>query len=244
MYRKLTDACADKCSHSGVKIMTLTVLLILSTPGYAQFAVVRDPDGFCNVRSNPVIDPGNVIDKLSNGDVVYCQERSGNWIEVEYRMSGETHSGYMYYDRLIDISKYQAFDGYQKKPDEIILSTDKIAVVVKRRRFNPKAHELVYNPEKYLATIDGGEVWGEDGDVPKQEYKSIHVTYNDKDIYLPRTAMQNLYGPNLNQTKAYYDHDGRAIYIESSNGDGAGGYSVIWRIVDGKYTDRFVLRGF
>lgn len=49
----------------------------------AQFAIITDKDGFCNIRSSA--EKGdNIVDKLKNGHFVYCLETKAFWVTIDY----------------------------------------------------------------------------------------------------------------------------------------------------------------
>lgn len=52
------------------------------------------------------------------------------------------------------------------------------------------------------------------------------------------SALKNLYEPNLEYTNANYDEKNNILYIQALNGDGAGGYIIVWIIEGNKYKSR------
>lgn len=54
-------------------------------------------------------------------------------------------------------------------------------------------------------------------------YESVVITQNGKTLKLP---VENLFEPNLDYTHVSMDDD--TYYISALNGDGAGGYAVLW----------------
>ena len=79
---------------------------------------------------------------------------------------------------------------------------------------------------------------------PPAEYKSIVILTGSRKIVLPHTAFDNLFEPDIYNTEVHYDPLHDTFYIRSQNGDGAGAYDVIWRVVKGMYTDRDIEYGF
>ena len=92
--------------------------------------------------------------------------------------------------------------------------------------------------------IDDDKYWGKDGGMPTTEYKSIEIVIGQRKINLSKNAFKNLVEPSLLSTIVNYDKASDILYVQSSNGDGAGSYEVIWKIEKGIYKERFVAYGF
>lgn len=96
----------------------------------------------------------------------------------------------------------------------------------------------------FLKKIDDLEFLGTDGEIPKRQYKSIEVQINNIKVQIPNEALRNLYEPSLSDSKINYDKINDILYIQSSNGDGAGGYEIIWVIEKKKYKTRIEMSAF
>jgi len=200
----------------------------------AQFAIIDDKDGYCNVRVNP--EKGdNIIDKLENGCIVLCGEVNGNWVSVFYLKDNDEPAGYVYNNRLKMITTtYEALPILSKSDGAYMFGKDSIKVKITKQKFDQGKTKLA-NDKIY---------WGNDGGIPGFAYRSITITRGNKIIDLPKTAFEDLFEPGFHNTKVNYDGANDILYIQAMNGDGAGGYGVMWRIVKGKYKDRFVIHGF
>jgi hypothetical protein len=97
------------------------------------------------------------------------------------------------------------------------------------------------NEMRYLEKINGKEIWGTDGNVPKKQYGQFTLILGKDKIHLP---IDNLFEPNLDSTKLNIDKNSRTIYISASNSDGAGGYEVLWIIENGTFKQRITTFGF
>ena len=86
------------------------------------------------------------------------------------------------------------------------------------------------NELNWLEKINGKEIWGTDGNIPKNQYGQITLTFGKEIIHLP---IDNLFEPNLDNIKVNIDSKNKTIYISTMNSDGAGGYVVLWIIENG-----------
>lgn len=73
------------------KLATSFLIGLLTSISFAQkFAVIKDDDGFVNVRSEAKIS-NNITNKLVNGDLVFYFEddAKGNWQYITYKINNE-----------------------------------------------------------------------------------------------------------------------------------------------------------
>ena len=228
------------------KFLILIFLCSLKSLYAQEFAVVLDKDGYTNVRSENNKN-SKIIDKLHNGHLICVMSPEGNWWNIDYALNkNEIKVGYVYRDRIKLISEYNEIPISEEKDKEIIFSNKAIEVKIVENKFDKNKHSLNYvkNYPNQISKIDGKDYWGTDGEIPKTEYKSITIKFNNSTLELPKDALENLYEPNLSSTKVNFDKVNNTIYISAMNSDGAGGYLVIWKIENGKYKKRFVAYGF
>lgn len=204
-----------------------------------QFAIIKDKDGFVNVRSSKEI-KNNISDKLENGFIVTHFGQEGNWILIDYQKNGNDLNGYVYKDRLKAITDFTQIHKRKIIKNGIKLSNTKIEVIITEKQFSKENHELKYNKSypTILDKIDEKVIFGTDGTLPNREYNSISITIDSQKITLPKEALENLFEPNFESTRANYDETTETLYLQSLNGDGAGGYAVMWLIEKGKYKKR------
>lgn len=221
------------------------ILFINFSISYSQefnFAVINDKEGFVNIRSSNEVKDNNIVDKLENGYVVTHFEAEGNWILVEYQKNGKLLDGYVYKDRINNISNFIKIPEKQISPNGITLSNKDIEIIITEKNFDKTKHTFNYfnNDPNIVIQIDGKDIFGTDGNIPKREYNFIEIQIGAIHISLPKNALENLYEPTLENTIANYDEKSETLYIQSSNSDGAGGYEIIWVIEKGKYKERIV----
>lgn len=80
-----------------MKKIYFILLLFSFSSCYPQFAVIKDQDGYVNVRSSTKVS-NNVSDKLNNGFIVYYFEPKGNWANIDYKKNEKELNGYIYKD--------------------------------------------------------------------------------------------------------------------------------------------------
>lgn len=223
----------------------LALLVFWMNPSHAQFAVVHDPDGFVNVRSD-ASSSGKIGHKIENGRVVYSFESTGNWMNVDYEKKGELQNGFVYKDRLKPIPDFAEIPLVSNSDGKVLLQNANFEIEIVQTAFVRKNHKLTYSGDNkdFLTEIDDSAFFGTDGGIPTRQYKSITIEIDGKKISLPAAALANLFETTLHNSRANYDASADTLYIHSMNSDGAGGYDVIWVIEKGVYKNRFVAYGF
>jgi hypothetical protein len=214
---------------------------ILFELSFGQFAIVADKDGFVNVRKSADI-TSSIIDTLWNGQIVYCFETEGEWRPTDYDLSRENKHGYVHGSRVKFIDEFDNI-GYEVLTDSTLaFKKDSIKLVITKTPFQAENHRLDYhtgnaakNEMSWLEKINGKEIWGTDGNVPKNQYGQITLTIGKDKIFLP---FDNLFEPHLEFTKVHIDWKNKTVYISAINSDGAGGYAVLWIVEDGKFKER------
>ena len=212
---------------------------------FGQFAIVSDKDGFVNVRTTAEIG-NNISDKLENGFVVYSFEPNGNWINIDYKKKGKELGGYIYKDRVKFITDFIKIPQKSNINGILKIENDKVKIEIIETKFIKENHKLTFvkNSNSLLDKIDGYQIFGADGNIPRRQYKSIKVKINKTEIELLNIALKNLYEPNLANHQATYDEKNDTLYIFSMNSDGAGSYEVIWVIEKNKFKERIEAYGF
>ena len=212
---------------------------------FSQFGIIKDLDGFVNVRTSAE-KGNNISDKLENGFIVYYFEPEGNWINIDYKKNGKELNGYIYKDRIKYITDFQNITLKSELDGQVKLENENVKIEITETKFIKEKHKLTFykNEKTQLDKIDNLQIFGTDGNIPKREYKSIKIEINNVKMELPKIALKNLYEPSLYNSKANYDPKNDILYILSSNSDGAGSYEIIWIIEKKKYKYRIEAYGF
>ena len=229
----------------------LISFLLLTTNAFAQgpfgdYAVVKDKDGYVNIRAKESV-KSKIVGTLPNNTLVYTlfdttddetgEEIFFNWLYVD--------KGYVHKSRLKKIYEFPSIGKGKKKETEnsITIAEKGISVTISTQKFDKTKHKIT---KKDLGgydqlIIDGKRAQGADF-IPENHYKSIIVTINGKNVSIPKSAYDDLYQVWVypyNNT-VYYDKEDDILYIIAHNGDGAYAYEVCWQIVKGEYKTRII----
>ncbi|MGJ1335029.1 hypothetical protein, partial [Sphingobacterium siyangense] len=86
--------------------------------------------------------------------------------------------------------------------------------------------------------------------VPKMLYSNLpimlhsYLPFTGRFIQIPAKEIENLFNVNNEFATCYYDDSNDILYINTVNGDGAGGYAVLFEIKKGQYNARVVTMPF
>lgn len=239
-------------------ILIILSLLFLSCVAHAQelqfndddlvYAVIRDSDGYVNIRQKPSVN-AHIVGKIYNNSLFSCQPDKTNWwkiLQVDNNSRSNWIEGYIYKDKVLLLKNWKVVKRQNSVSDSGIFKNDSIIVIIKQKAFRYKQHKLSYtksdskeNIKSELLKIDGKRFWGTDGEMPKQVLASIKVIVNGYPITLPKSAFNDLYEPHLNKVSICYGPD-NTFYISMLNSDGAGSYYIIWAIKNKNYLNRYV----
>ena len=222
----------------------LLLFLLISSYTFAQvnenyfFAVINDKDGYVNVRKEKSVH-SRVLKKLDNNTLifvfVYDKAHDGNWIYVD-------NEGYIYNDRVKWIEELPKVAKGVEKKNAIHFSGKDIQVALSTEKFDKSKHSFKYHKEyrDIIEKIDGKPFWGTDGEIPREEYKNIQIYINGKQVFIPKSAYDDLYEPTFytEHNSVHYDKEHDSYYIVAINSDGAGTYMVCWQIEKGVYKGR------
>lgn len=224
-----------------MKILSTILVCMLCHTAFGQFAIIADKDGFANVRSSAVI-AENIIDTITNGQIVYCFEPEKDWFQVDYHLNQNRKSGYIHKSRVKLIENFEKISCNALTDSTVIFKTNLFKLTVTKVPFNQKFNKLQFhkgssstNAVSYLEKINGRAIWGTDGNIPKKRYGQMLLQTDENKLYLP---IDNLFEPNLNDTTVNIDASTNTIYIIANNSDGAGGYAVLWIVENGKVKER------
>lgn len=129
-----------------------------------------------------------------------------------------------------------------RKENAIHFSGKNIKVTLTSQKFDKNKHSFIYYKEShhFIEKIDGKPFWGTDGEMPREEYKNILININGKQVFIPKSAYDDLYEPTFytEHNSVYHDKEQDSYYIVATNSDGAGAYMVCWQIEKGVYKGR------
>jgi hypothetical protein len=230
-----------------ILILFISILFLCNRVD-AQTAIVRDADGFCNVRDS-ASGSSRIIDTLGTGRLVYVLEdqADGDWLSVDYRKGVKTRTGFINRSRLRWLGSLPKFKTLHADIDLLKLQLDTLGFVFARRPFTVSGRKVAYengDGGKLVKSIDGRHAWGTDGGLPRYEYASVQMIWGRQTIDLPFHLYKDLFEPNFQMTTAYLDRSAGLIYVEGENGDSAGSYVVVWTISAGRVVNREVFIPF
>ena len=230
----------------------LILFLLLTTNAFAQgpfgdYAVVKDKDGYVNIRAKESV-KSKIVGTLPNNTLVYAlfdttEDETGeeiffNWIAVD--------KGYVHKSRLKKVRDLPSIGKGKEQGNSITIAGKGISVTLTKQPFDKTKHKITKKKHKEYSEyiIDGKRAQGLDGGLflPEDHYKSITVTINSKNVPIPKSAYDDLYEIGIWDTNnfAYYDKEDDVLYIIAHNGDGYLAYEVCWQIVKGEYKTRII----
>ena len=225
------------------------LFLLLTTNAFAQgpfgdYAVVKDKDGYVNIRAKESV-KSKIVGTLPNNTLVYglfdtTHDETGeeiffNWIAVD--------KGYVHKSRLKMISEFPSIGKGKEQGNSITIAGKGISVTLTQQKFDKTKHKITKKDQGGYEEliIDGKRAQGADF-IPEDHYKSIIVTINGKNVSIPKSAYDDLYEVAMytDNNAVYYDKEEDTIYIIAHNGSGAFSYEVCWQIVKGEYKTRII----
>ena len=208
------------------------VFLSLNSIGQ-QVAIIKDADGFTNVRKEPNPE-SEVITKLYENEVFwFYSEGNEDWIEVyipvnKYSLgcpSGLKLSGYIHRSRLLPLDELPIYDGLDFSFTQTIIPFDTLNKII----------ETVDG--KYVYSIDGRTFWGTDGGLPRNQIQSLDVKYKDEIISISKAFFEDIY--EISTDYSIYKN-GTIVFVYQMNSDGAGGYELVWVFNEKELKQRLV----
>lgn len=230
------------------KSLPVIILIFISISSNAQLGIIKDPDGFCNVRAEANTQ-SKIEDTLTNGRLVFSfeEETKNNWLLVDYHKGKDHRSGYIHKSRVAILHSLTAFKEITAIDTLLKLELNKMQIIIKTGPFVKAGRKITYktpaDESPFLVAIDGKMPWGTDGALPRTEYKSIQFKSGNNTLAFPKSSFNDLFEiGSLHGTSAYVDKTTGKIYIEAGNSDGAGSYIVVWVINNGKieYREGFI----
>ena len=218
----------------------LILFFLLTTNAFAQgpfgdYAVVKDKDGYVNIRAKESV-KSKIVGTLPANTLVNVY--FWNWIPVD--------KGYIHKSRLKKVQDFPSIGKAKEQGNSLTIAGKGISITFTKQPFDKTKHKITKKRHKEYneLIIDGKKIYGLDNDefLPEDHYKSITVTINGKDVPIPKSAYDDLYeiGLYTDNNFAYYDKEDDILYIIAHNGSGAFSYEVCWQIVKGEYKTRII----
>jgi len=244
-----------------IKLIFTLFLLLSFTCSQAQyiaaFAIIKDKDGFVNVRES-----GNakskIVGKVSENqifeDMDAIQNEKNEWVYITYGISkqktGSSNKtedqgfGYIHKSRIKYLSDLPKLKMKLISENSAEFKNDAFIISIKTGKFIPKEHQIK-KQDGFISKIDDQYPWGIDGIKPENliEIKEIKISHKNETYTLPINNLTGLYSPSFKNTQISIGLD-KTVFITMSNGDGAGAYNVVWSIKDNRVKDQFVFRDF
>ena len=220
----------------------MILFILLTTNAFAQgpsgdYAVVKDKDGYVNIRAKENV-KSKIVGTLPNNTLVYGffdkEFNPTNWIEVD--------KGYVHQSRLKKIFDFRAIEG-KVQSNSVVYDDKDVKVTITKQKFDKTKHKITKKGQGSYEQliIDGKEIiYGWDGSLAQDHYKSITVTMKGKNVPIPKSAYDDLYGIFYLNRSIYYDEEAEALYIYADNGEAGLAYEVCWQIVKGEYKTRII----
>ena len=218
------------------------LFLLLTTNAFAQgplgdYAVVKDKDGYVNIRAKESV-KSKIVGTLPNNTLVYGffdkEFNPTNWIEVD--------KGYVHQSRLKKIFDFRAIEG-KVQGNSVVYDDKDVKVTITKQKFDKTKHKITKKGQGSYEQliIDGKEIiYGWDGSLAQDHYKSITVTMKGKNVPIPKSAYDDLYEISYFSSSIYYDEEAEALYIFAHNSEAGLSYQVCWQIVKDKYITRII----
>ena len=222
------------------------LFFLLTTNAFAQgpygdYAVVKDKDGYVNIRAKENV-KSKIVGTLPNNTLVYGffdkEYNPTNWIEVD--------KGYVHQSRLKKIFDFRAIKG-KVQGNSVVYDDKDVKVTITKQKFDKTKHKITKKDQGSYdqLIIDGKEIYGieiygGDDSLPEDHYKSITVTMKGKNVPIPKSAYDDLYQIFYFNRFIFYDEEAEALYIFANNSDASWAYLVCWQIVKDKYITRII----
>jgi hypothetical protein len=241
----------------------IILFILIVNNSIAQFAIINDSDGYTNVRrmnngKSEIIGKLFDLDVFLFGEEIYDGE---DWVSIYYSPELNTLEDYKKrYYKLTDNDNDFYLTGYihksRLKPifDLICLTQNntqtnlsqnnlefknsKLHFKLTLKKFEEKKHTIT-RQESWVSLIDGKSPNGVDGRLPSFEIDTVYLKLNGKIVDIPDCAIRDLYELRLKNLNIFEKENTVFIYMPY-NSDGAGGYTAVWVIHNGKFLKRYI----
>jgi len=206
----------------------LILFFLLTTNAFAQgplgdYAVVKDKDGYVNIRAKENV-KSKIVGTLPNNTLVY------GFFDKEYNPTN-------WMKKIFD---FRAIEG-KVQGNSVVYDDKDVKVTITKQKFDKTKHKIIIKKHKnYEELIIDGKIPQGAAFIPENHYKSIIVTMKGKNVSIPKSAYDDLYEIFYFSSSIYYDEEAEALYIFAHNSEAGLFYQVCWQIVKGEYKTRII----
>ena len=233
-----------------MKRIIVLILLLIPYFNYAQFAIIKDDDGYVNVRKQ-ANNKAKVIGKIKNDDIVYLNPDEfsvNNWLYAYHENKSQDQiTGYIHSSRLKLVSDFKKIE-YQKSTNNTVFfknDIERIEVEIAIQPFNSTKNSTKFSKKDgFYYAYKNKPIWGTDGGLPNTSYKFVKVKIKDEEVEVPQESLENLFQPTIIEKvsdfkyiEINYDKNDDVLYISSLNSDGAGSYVVLFVFEKGTFKE-------
>lgn len=203
----------------------------------AQVAIIKDEDGFTNVRYKPE-STSRVIYKLKTNEVFWFEQedyysQSVEWIMISIPKNPfsiecgalDNLTGYIHRSRIQPLNSMKV---YNKKDLKFMMKTAPF----------DEDNKIIDYQNNWVTAINGLYPWGVNGEIPKTMVDSIEMKVDNVDINVPKILIADLYECNT-QFVTYKTE--QTYFIFQKNGHRLDPYIIVWVIDNNGIKQRFVM---
>jgi hypothetical protein len=226
------------------KFYKLLALILISNLSFSQefeFAIIQDKDGFSNVREEANL-KSKIVGTVKNDELIFVfdNEESKDWFTIE----SSKISGFVHKSRIKRLNKFKEVNSSNQSKSSIRFKYDSFEIDISTEKFDSKKYSIQRNKQGFVEKLNNKTFYGTDGDLPKIALKSVVFKINNKEISIAKNEVNDLFEPNFDNTKIFFDASTKIIYLTMQNSDGAGAYAVAWTFKPNETPKRFVLINF
>jgi hypothetical protein len=202
----------------------ILIFLIIACSSFGQVAVIKDKNGYTNVR-HEANGESEVIYKILDNEVFWFDYEVGyfenEWVEVfipknKFSFSSSDPDyirGFVHKSRILPIDKLPKLTTEDLKFKYELSSFDSTGKIIDRQ------------DNKWITQINGRPVWGTDGDFPKLQVEIIKVSIDNNEIFIHPVFYCDIYECDGGYT---IYKNGETYFVYQMNSDGAGAYQIVW----------------
>lgn len=232
--------------------MKKSALLCLLITGFAHadFARIRDADGYTNLREQPNTD-SRILRKIPTGSYVYTPEgdsddfKRNGWVITYDVRHAQAVSGWIHQSRLMPLATFGEPIAVKNTADGFSCLKNGMGVQFSFGAFNFRRLQYHFTkaPDGYLTHYRGKKMFGTDGTPPETHIREIRFVRNGKTWPAPAAQYEFLFNPyfdNLadqnfaNFTHCRYHTEDDTFFVSTVIGDGAAYSEVLFIFKNGK----------